>query len=138
MRLKLAEVLVRHDGGVSPFVDYERARSGRGSDIYDAHARLWACYVLVRRDTSEQDEKTIIAFLAREMGVRWEHHEEFGPAPNEWVDRLAIHYELHLPLWSGDDDQAGPLLKTMAAAAARDSKTFANRTSWLAGRHSAP
>ena len=124
MRLKLAEVLVRHNRGVTPFVDYERTRSRRGSDIYDAHTRLWACYVFVRRDVTRDEEKVVTTYLAREMGVRWERHPDFGPAPSEWPDRLALHREPGLPLARDPDTER--VLKEMAALSARDGKTFAD------------
>lgn len=92
MRLKLAGVLVRHSRGISPFVSYERAGRRRGSEIYDAHEALWAAYVFVnpevRRDQDAVDR--VVAYLAREMGVRWEGFDHLGDRPDQWPLRLAI------------------------------------------------
>lgn len=96
MRLKLANVLVRQKSGIAPFVNYERSRSRRGSDIYDAHSRLWAAYVFVHRDVSDLEEKAVSAFLGRTMGIRWERHRELGRNPHEWPLRLAIAEEFGL------------------------------------------
>jgi len=90
MRLKLAEVLVQQEAGIAPFVNYERSRSRRGSDIYDAHERLWAAYVFVRRDVSLEQEKMVAAFLGRRMGIRWQRHRYFGGHPDQWPLRLAV------------------------------------------------
>lgn len=93
MRLKLAEVLVDDGEHVDLFVDYERARSGRGSEIYDAHARLWACYVYADPDLAANDirRRLVLAYLARELGVCWEaERDTLGPAAGEWVDRAIL------------------------------------------------
>lgn len=90
MRLKLAEVLVQQRTGIAPFVNYERSRSRRGSDIYDAHERLWAAYIFVRRDVSPECERMVAAFLGRSMGIRWEKHRDLGKSPDEWPLRLAV------------------------------------------------
>lgn len=90
MRLKLAEVLVQQDTGIAPFVNYERSRSRRGSDIYDAHERLWAAYIFVRRDVEPAQEKRVVAFLGRSMGIRWKGHRYFGGQPDQWPLRLAV------------------------------------------------
>ena len=98
MRLKLAEVLVRHSRGVSPFVAYERAGRRRGSEIYDAHEALWAAYVFVhpevKRDVNTVDR--IVSFLAREMGVRWEGYGHLGDRPDQWPVRQAIAELKHI------------------------------------------
>jgi HD superfamily phosphohydrolase len=92
MRLKLAEVLVSHSRGISPFVDYERSGSRRGSEIYDAHEALWSAYVFVhpelKRDGRAVDH--VVAYLAREMGVHWEGFDHLGDRPDQWPLRLAI------------------------------------------------
>lgn len=92
MRLKLAEVLVSHSRGISPFVNYERAGRGRGSEIYDAHEALWAAYVFVhpevKRDPRAVDH--VVAYLAREMGVLWEGFAHLGNRTDQWPLRLAI------------------------------------------------
>jgi hypothetical protein len=92
MRLKLARVLVRHSHGISPFVDYERAGRRRGSEIYDAHEALWAAFVFVHPAIARNKQKVeqIVAYLAREMGVRWEGFEHLGNRPDQWPLRLAI------------------------------------------------
>jgi HD superfamily phosphohydrolase len=90
MRLKLAEVLVQQRTGIAPFVNYERSRSRRGSDIYDAHERLWAAYIFVRRDVSPERERMVAAYLGRRMGIRWEKHRALGQSPDEWPLRLAV------------------------------------------------
>lgn len=96
MRLKLAEVLVQQKSGIAPFVTYERSRSRRGSDIYDAHGRLWAAYVFVHRDVSPYEEQAISAFLGQKMGIRWERHRYMGGQPDKWPLRLAIAEEYDL------------------------------------------
>jgi HD superfamily phosphohydrolase len=92
MRLKLAEVLVRHSRGISPFVSYERAGRRRGSEIYDAHEALWAAYVFVHPKIAGKQKRVdrIVAYLAREMGVRWEGFDHLGDRPDQWPLRLAI------------------------------------------------
>lgn len=90
MRLKLAEVLVQQPAGIAPFVTYERSRSRRGSEIYDAHERLWRAYVFVRRDVGWAEEQMISAFLGRHMGIRWEKHRYLGEHPDQWPLRLAV------------------------------------------------
>ncbi|HEX6752310.1 MAG TPA: hypothetical protein VF093_01795 [Solirubrobacterales bacterium] len=90
MRLKLAEVLVQQEAGIAPFVNYERSRSRRGSDIYDAHERLWAAYIFVHRDVEPAQEKMVAAFLGSRMGIRWRRHSYFGGRPDQWPLRLAV------------------------------------------------
>jgi HD superfamily phosphohydrolase len=92
MRLKLAEVLVRHSRGISPFVSYERAGRRRGSEIYDAHEALWAAYVFVHPEVRRNQDAVdrLVAYLAREMGVRWEGFDHLGDRPDQWPLRLAI------------------------------------------------
>jgi hypothetical protein len=90
MRLKLAEVLVRQEAGIAPFVTYERSRSRRGSDIYDSHGRLWAAYVFVHRDVGEKEERMVSAYLGRRMGTRWERHRDIGGRTDQWPLRLAV------------------------------------------------
>lgn len=90
MRLKLAEVLVQQETGIAPFVNYERSRSRRGSDIYDAHERLWAAYIFVHRDVEPEQESMVVAYLGRRMGIRWKSHRFFGGLPDQWPLRLAV------------------------------------------------
>jgi HD superfamily phosphohydrolase len=118
MRLKLAEVLVDDGEHVDLFVDYERARSGRGSEIYDAHFRLWAMYVFVHRDLGSAERRRVIAFLARRLGVCWERERRwFGPRAAEWVDRLIVH---EVKGWSPTSDEVtGALRKRRPELAAR-------------------
>ena len=123
MRLKLAQVLVQHNAGIGPFVEYEESRSRRGSDIYAAHQRLWSCFVFVRRDVSKDEEAVITTYLARQMGVRWERHQKFGPNPEQWVARLAISRSLpgRRP---HDDAETDKLVEVAPAVAARGAGTF--------------
>lgn len=122
MRLKLAEVLVRHEAGIGPFVEYERSRSKRGSDIYDAHSRLWALYAFVDRDVPVEQQQVIATYLAGIMGVRWEQHiETFGPRPHEWTNRLAVH---RVKDWSPLDPRTDRAIAKLPAIAARAHETF--------------
>lgn len=91
MRLKQAEVLVDDGRHVNRFVDYERVRSGRGSDIYDAHERLWAIWIFFHPAVKEQAQDEALVYLARELGVCWEKMlSRFGPKASDWVERLAM------------------------------------------------
>jgi len=95
MRLKLAEVLVRHEKGVSPFVAYERAGSKRGSEIYDAHARLWKAYVFAHRSllgTVKLEEA--LAFLEWRMGIQWGGGQPPTPRPTDRPLALALEREI--------------------------------------------
>jgi HD superfamily phosphohydrolase len=95
MRLKLAEVLVDDGLHINTFVDYERARGGRGSEIYDAHKRLWGLWVFVRRDVDERKQEEVLAYLAGELGVCWEWmRDRFGRHSATWVDRLLLSRDL--------------------------------------------
>ncbi|HMJ35616.1 MAG TPA: HD domain-containing protein [Baekduia sp.] len=125
MKPKLARVLVQHNGGIAPFVEYEESRSERGAEIYAAHHRLWSCLVFVRRDVSRDDEQAITAYLAGEMGVRWERHEQFGPHPEEWVLRLAVNraIEKYSP-WN--DPRTDKVMEAAGATAARGAGTFSS------------
>jgi HD superfamily phosphohydrolase len=123
MKLKLARVLVQHDGGIAPFVEYEESRSERGSEIYAAHQRLWSCVVFVRRDVSQEEAWAITAYLAGQMGVRWERHEQFGPHPEEWVLRLAVHQALEkYSPWN--DPRTDKLMDALGTTAARGASTL--------------
>jgi HD superfamily phosphohydrolase len=91
MRVKQAQVLVRQQTGIAPFVVYEKSRSQRGADIYNSHERLWAAYVFVHRDLTPQEEDAVCSYLAREMGIRWERkREKLGDRPDQWPLRLAV------------------------------------------------
>lgn len=90
MKLKHAGVLVDYNGTINSFVSYESHSGRRGSEIYEAHARLWGLSVFVDPDVSEEDRRIVLAFLARELGVRWEgEHPLFGDDPNVAPDHLA-------------------------------------------------
>jgi hypothetical protein len=123
MKLKHANVLVRHNAGIAPFVEYEESRSERGSEIYAAHQRLWSCFVFVRRDVAPLDEHAITAYLGGVMGVRWERHEQFGPHPEEWTLRLAVSQavEKYGP-WN--DPRTDRVMQAVGATAARGDGTF--------------
>lgn len=124
MRLKLAEVLVAHGGTVDSFVEYERHGAQRGSDIYDAHSRLWALWVFIHRDVSDDDRLVVLAHLARELGVRWERYEQkLGLDPSAWPDRLAA---LRATKSEAFHDDVERLMKTVSEGRARtDTATFA-------------
>lgn len=123
MRLKLAQVLVRHNAGIMPFNEYEESRSRRGSDIYAAHERLWSCFVFVRRDVTDEESEVVTTYLAGKMGVRWERHGHFGPTPAEWSRRLAISraFDKRQPF---NDVGTDRLLRGLPAVAARGGGTF--------------
>jgi HD superfamily phosphohydrolase len=120
MRLKLAEVLVRQEIGIAPFVTYERSRSQRGSDIYDAHQRLWAAYVFVHRDVKPKQERMVVAYLAQRMGIRWERHRDvIGGSPDQWPMRLAVADVYGLKLESEIDKRIKRLKPGLRKVAAR-------------------
>lgn len=127
MRLKLAEVLVQQEAGVAPFVTYERSRSRRGSDIYDAHERLWAAYVFVHRQVTAEQKKVIAAYLGQSMGVRWEQLREIGGRPDEGPLRLAVAevFDLEFEL---EVDQKLEQLEPKIAELATRSKAHTFRT----------
>lgn len=90
MKLKHAGVLVDYNGTINSFVSYELHGGRRGSEIYDAHARLWGLSVFVDPEVSEEDRRVVLAFLARELGVRWEgEHPLLGDDPSMAPDHLA-------------------------------------------------
>jgi hypothetical protein len=124
MRLKLAEVLVSHSHGISPFVTYERAGLGRGSEIYDAHEALWSAYVFVhpelKRTPGAVDQ--VVAYLACEMGVHWDGFEHLGPRPDQWPLRLAIAEIEDEPVESKIDTVFSEHQDALASLAARTSK----------------
>ena len=124
MRLKLANVLVKQKMEVAPFVTYERNRSQRGSEIYDAHEKLWASYVFVRRDVSESEEKMVSAFLAWRMGIRWERHRYLGDHPDRWPLRLAVAQEFEAGFGSKVDEVIELHETELAGVSARMPKTF--------------
>ncbi|HEX8688978.1 MAG TPA: hypothetical protein VF729_01915 [Solirubrobacterales bacterium] len=124
MRLKLAEVLVQQETGIAPFVTYERSRSRRGSDIYDAHERLWAAYVFVRRDVDDRQEKMVAAYLGWRMGIRWERHRYMGRHPDQWPLRLAVAQAFDADFDSRVDEVLAEHGEDLAKVAARLPKTF--------------
>jgi uncharacterized protein len=90
MRLKVAEVLVYDGAEVLRFVDYERSGQQRGSDIYEAHAKLWAVSLFVHDSLSRTQRERVLAYLGREMEVRWDGYEaKLGETTREWPFRLA-------------------------------------------------
>lgn len=133
MRLKLAEVLVDSGGTINTFVDYERPRAGRGSDIYDNHARLWSLWVFFDRvpeksedsDLPQQvelqrQEKMVLAFLARQLGICWERYEErYGSEPSDWPFRLALSDLMDSEPRSTEVSEMVPSLEARAAEASR-------------------
>ncbi len=124
MRLKLAKVLVQHNAGIGPFVEYEESRSRRGVDIYAAHMRLWSCFVYVRRDVTDDEAEVVTTFLAGQMGVRWERHQRFGEQPTEWSSRLAVHRASGGRLGLRDDDATDGVLARLTPVAARGFESF--------------
>lgn len=129
MRLKLAEVLVDDGRHIDTFVNYERARGGRGSEIYDAHQRLWTLWVFVHPDLGPGDREVILAFLTTRLGVCWDGlRDELGPVPSEYIDRLALSRLLGV---SGRAEEVSALLSVAAASTARESDTFADRQEQL-------
>jgi HD superfamily phosphohydrolase len=124
MRLKHAEVLVQQETGVAPFVTYERSRSRRGSDIYDAHERLWKAYVFVRRDVEPEKVKMVAAYLGWRMGIRWERHSYMGKHPDEWPLRLAVSQVFGANFDSKVDEVLAKHGAELAKTAARLPKTF--------------
>jgi HD superfamily phosphohydrolase len=117
MRLKLAEVLVDDGRHIDRFVDYERARGGRGSEIYDAHQRLWGLWVFMASDVSDSARQTALAYLARELGVCWERmRDHFGDRSADWVDRLALSRILKV---QPRDRNVEQLISTAATLATR-------------------
>jgi HD superfamily phosphohydrolase len=118
MRLKLAGVLVQQESGIAPFVTYERSRSRRGSDIYDAHERLWTAYVYVRRDVDPKAQEIAAAYLGQQMGIRWEKLRYLGGSPDEWPLRLAVARVFKKDFKTGVEkklEQIKPVLDEVAA-----------------------
>jgi HD superfamily phosphohydrolase len=136
MRLKHARVLVSHGRSIQPFVDYERPRSGRGSDIYDAHGRLWAMSVYVRRDVDDEQVETITSYLAGELGVRWERQRvDFGERPATWLYRLAVHRELDQPMSAPVVEE---FVERLPAVAARGFSTMSDLRRQVRALHETP
>jgi uncharacterized protein len=123
MRLKLAEVLVDHGGTIDSFVEYERQGPQRGSEIYDAHSRLWAIWVFVHRDVNADDALVVLAYLARRLGVRWERHEQqLGSDPSIAPDHLAARLAVDS---RASDDRIETLIERVFESRARaDTDTF--------------
>lgn len=87
MRLKIAEVLVDHGTGISPFFEHSK----RGGDIYEDHKALWAVTVFVHREIHNSDrEPEILARLAELMEIEWDRHKPpLAQRPQEWPVCLA-------------------------------------------------
>lgn len=140
MRLKQAEVLVDDGQHVNSFVDYERSRSRRGSDIYDAHERLWATWVFFDSSVPAEQRDEALVYLAREFGVCWERMEErFGPRANDWVDRLALSRFTGLDPRDTELEEVLQKLQEKEPLAARgsDELTFADRCATVSALHEA-
>jgi HD superfamily phosphohydrolase len=91
MRLKLARVLVDDGRHVNEFNRYEDARGRRGDDIYRADRALWALWVFVRRDVSDEDRETVLVYLADVLGVAWEQiRERYGAKSWTWLPRWGL------------------------------------------------
>jgi HD superfamily phosphohydrolase len=123
MRLKLAEVLVDYRGAIDTFVEYERHGAGRGSEIYDAHSRLWAVWVFVDPEVQKEDRRIALSYLARELGVRWERHDTLlGPDPAIAPDHLAA--VLATDAESSSEDVERLIEAARAGRARSDTATF--------------
>jgi HD superfamily phosphohydrolase len=86
MRLKLAEMLVDYGQGIAKFVDY----SAQGSEIYEAHKRLWTVSVYGHPRLAEDQKQAALVRLAELMGICWDRYlDKLGPEPSEWATRLA-------------------------------------------------
>lgn len=126
MRLKQAEVLVDDGHHVNRFVDYERVRSGRGSDIYDAHERLWAVWVFFDPSVKESAHEEALVYLARELGVCWEGMlPKFGPHAHDWIERLALSRYIRVEPRHPDIDEL-LAMEPMAARGLDSDATFAD------------
>jgi hypothetical protein len=123
MKLKHAGVLVDYNGTINSFVSYESHSGRRGSEIYDAHARLWGLSVFVDPDVTEEDKRIVLAFLARELGVRWEgEHPLLGDDPNMAPDHLAAALTCETEASAMD---VAMLMQTAGSGRARgESETF--------------
>lgn len=88
MRLKIAEVLVDHGTGITPFFEY----SQRGGEIYEDHKALWTVTVFVHRQIRKSDlEPVILARLAELMEIEWDRHKPpKAERPQDWPLCLAI------------------------------------------------
>jgi HD superfamily phosphohydrolase len=124
MRLKLANVLVQHQSEIAQFVKYERNGSRRGSDIYDAHKRLWSAYIFVRRDVTEVQKRMVTAFLARRMDIKWERHRYLGENPDRWPLRLAVSRQFDARFESEVDVILAEHEDALQGVAARMPKTY--------------
>jgi hypothetical protein len=86
MRMKAAEVLVDDDERVVPLS--KASQRGRGEDIYQAHEALWAVTTYVHRDVAPEMQDVALAWLAREMGVKWEDRPT--PSASSALSRIAL------------------------------------------------
>jgi HD superfamily phosphohydrolase len=134
MHLKLADVLVDDGDHIDTFANYERARGGRGSEIYDAHLRLWSLWVWLHPGVEDREAEVVLAFLAGKLGVRWDSlSNKLGGEPGEYVDRLALSRVLEIPgsKTSLDKDLPKDLLPLIASSAARASRSFNDRVTQI-------
>lgn len=123
MKLKHARVLVDYHGTVNSFISYELHGGRRGSEIYEAHARLWGLSVFVDPNVNEEDRRIVLAFLARELGVRWDgDHPLLGDDPSLATDHLAA--TLTCGTEASLTDVAALIGRATAARARGDSQTF--------------
>ncbi len=76
MRVKVAEVLVDDGNHIDRFAAYEEPRSGRGSDIYGGHSRLWGLWVFTHPELPDERQDDVLAYLAERFGVAWEKQRE--------------------------------------------------------------
>jgi HD superfamily phosphohydrolase len=66
MRLKIAEVLVDHNGRINHL---DRIAQERAEDIYNAHQTLWGVSVYARSTVDRRAERRLLAYLGQRLGV---------------------------------------------------------------------
>jgi len=134
MHLKLADVLIDDGNHIDTFANYERARGGRGSEIYDAHLHLWSLWVWCHPDIRPSQVEVVLAFLAGKLGVRWERlSEKLAGEPGEYVDRLALSRVLEIPGSDTSLEEPLPqdLLRLIPSSAARGATAFGDRVAQI-------
>lgn len=84
MRLKIAQVLVDHDGRINHL---DRIAQERAEDIYTAHQSLWGISVYTHKSIDKRSRRMLLAYLGLRLGVGF--LDETGePVPT--VDDLLI------------------------------------------------
>lgn len=91
MRLKVAEVLVYDGADVTHFNESEAFRNKRGTDIYEAHQRLWGIGLYAHRTVTASQHTAARTYLAGQMEIRWDKMiADFGNDTRLWSRRLAL------------------------------------------------